>query len=449
MKGLRLFVLTAAAAFGLIAASCIDDNASEGGAARLEFSEPTVDFGTVFTGRASALKALVVYNRGSEGALLSHIGFAGGESSSFRLNVDGMSGHDFSDVEIRGGDSLYVFIDCLVEPTEAVAPFPVSASLEFKTGSESRRVEVEAMGWNAVTLKDTRISGQTSLTAERPYLVEGTLTVEEGATLTLEAGAGLYFHAGAGMRIDGTLIAAGEPGLPVTMQGDRLDYMLPDLAYADLAGQWSGVTLSPQSAGNSLSYLEMKSTLTGLTAEPGSDGLRLSMLNCWLHNSESTVLSIGSGDTEILGSCLSDASAEVVALGGGSHRMMQCTIANYYLFGIPSTPMIGLSGGASVELLNGIVAGLVAPFSDESGARCSSVLFSASGSDDSRFSDCIWGADPMFFTNRDAYIYDYRLQPGSPALGAGNPEWAAECPIDFFGLNRLAAGNPALGAYAD
>ena len=119
MKGLRLIFLTAAAAFGLIAASCISDNVTEGSAARLEFSTPTVDFGTVFTGRASALKPLVVYSRGSEALRLSRIGFSG-SSVPFRLNVDGMSGLDFSDVEIRGGDSIYVFIDCLIEPTEEI-----------------------------------------------------------------------------------------------------------------------------------------------------------------------------------------------------------------------------------------------------------------------------------------------------------------------------------------
>lgn len=448
MKGLRLLILTAVAAFGLIAVSCIDDKVTDGGASRLEFSSPAVDFGTVFTGRASALQPLVVYNRGSEGVRLSRIGFAG-NSVPFRLNVDGMSGREFSDIEIRGGDSLYVFIDCLVEPTEEVRPFPVNASLEFTTGSESRSVSVEATGWNAVTLKDMKISGSVVFTSERPYLVEGTLQVEEGASLLLEAGTGLYFHAGAGMRIDGTLTASGEPGAPVVMQGDRLDLMLPDLAYADLAGQWAGVTFGPLSCDNSITGLEMKGTVSGLTFEAGANGLRLKMLNCWLHNSEGTVLSIGSGDTEILGSCLSDASQEVIATGGGSHKLVQSTVANYYLFGIPSEPMVALGGGATMEICNGIVAGMSAPFSGEGGVTCRNVLFSASGSDDSQFVGCIWGADPMFYTDREAYIYDYRLRPGSPALGAGLVEWAQECPVDFYGVSRLAGGTPALGAYAE
>lgn len=447
MKGLRLSVLTAVAAFGLIAVSCIDDKVTEGEAARLDFSTSVVDFDTVFTGRASALKPLVVYNRGSEAVRISHIGFADG-NAPFRLNVDGQSGRDFSNVEIRGGDSLYVFIDCLVEPTEEVQPFPVSASLEFATGSESRRVSVEALGWNAVMLKNTQISGDVSFTSERPYLVEGTLHVEEEARLVLEAGTGLYFHADAGLRVDGCLTVSGEPGNLVVMQGDRLDYMLPDLAYADLAGQWTGVTFGPSSRGNTLTGLEMKGTVAGLSVEAGDESLRLKMLNCWLHNSEGTVLSVGSGNTEILGSCLSDAAQEVISVSGGSHRLVQCTIANYYLFGVPSGPLVAIGGNASVEVLNGIVAGMSAPFSDEAGVVCRNVLFSASGSDDNQFIDCIWGSDPMFYTDREAYIYDYRLHPGSPALGAGSAPWAEECPVDFYGAYRLSEGEPALGAYA-
>ena len=76
------------------------------------------------------------------------------------------------------------------------------------------------------------------------------------------------------------------------------------------------------------------------------------------------------------------------------------------------------------------------------------VLMKSEGSDDANFQHCLWDADPLFYTVREDYIFDYRLKPDSPAIGAGNPEFVrAPWNIDIDGLNRLADGNPALGAY--
>lgn len=76
------------------------------------------------------------------------------------------------------------------------------------------------------------------------------------------------------------------------------------------------------------------------------------------------------------------------------------------------------------------------------------VLLKSNGSDDANFISCLWDKDPLFYTVREDYYFNYRLKPESPAIGAGNPAYVGEiCLYDIDGLNRLANGNPDLGAY--
>lgn len=53
----------------------------------------------------------------------------------------------------------------------------------------------------------------------------------------------------------------------------------------------------------------------------------------------------------------------------------------------------------------------------------------------------------MFATVREDYIFDYRLLPGSPAIGAADPELTLpEAAIDMYGIPR--GDTPAIGAYS-
>lgn len=53
----------------------------------------------------------------------------------------------------------------------------------------------------------------------------------------------------------------------------------------------------------------------------------------------------------------------------------------------------------------------------------------------------------MYYTEREKYIFDYRLKENSPAIGAADPSMTPGGPgsTDRYGLPRGAA--PDLGAY--
>lgn len=457
--------MTLLVAVGLIATSCINDDIDYSADAILNFSTDTVSFGTLFTGVNSTTARLIVQNRNKKGINISSIRFRDPDTP-FRFNVDGVSGSSFSDVEIRGRDSIYVFIECYIDPTTSPQPFRVADRLEFVTNGVTQEVEVEAYAQNVRRLNALKVTSDMTLTDEMPYLITDSLTVESGATLTVSPGTQMLFHDKAYMTVRGTLNAVGATGKMIDMRGDRIDNVLPNVAYDILAGQWGGVRIAPESFGNRMEFVDMRSTEFGLQIDSCADLSRkkLTIVNSWLHNSQGSVLKSVHANVDAFGACFSEAPLAVVSLTGGIHNFVQCTIANNYLFTavlepnlmlqycLPSEPSRGSLPLMEASFNNCIIYGIGSPISpgDLTGSQVflRNTLLKADGSDDDNFISCIWNEDPLFLTVRSDYYFNYRLAEGSPAIGAGNPAYVTpQCLYDVDGLDRLANGNPDLGAY--
>ncbi|MDE7125169.1 MAG: hypothetical protein K2O12_01635, partial [Muribaculaceae bacterium] len=72
-------------------------------------------------------------------------------------------------------------------------------------------------------------------------------------------------------------------------------------------------------------------------------------------------------------------------------------------------------------------------------------LLRSEGSDNNNFISCLWDVDPLYFTVREDYFFDYRLQPDSPALEAADRSLTRpDACADRYGTVR----NAELGAYA-
>ena len=468
MNALRNIILVLFPLFAIPVTSCINDDITRSPQATLTFSNDTVNFGTIFTDLNTPTARLLVYNRNNKGVIISNIKFRN-PATPFRLNVDGVSGDSFSDVEIRGKDSIYVFLECFIDADQTVEPFRVADQLEFITNGVKQEVEVEAWAWNVNRLHGVNVQQDLTLTSERPYVIFDTLTVESQATLTIEPGAWLLFHDKAAINVKGRLLALGETDNMIRMSGDRLDDILPDVAYDQLAGQWGGIDIAAESFGNRMEFVNMRSSVSGLRVDSCGDlsQNKLTLVNSWLHNSQGSVLSSEYAAVDAYGCCFSEAAGSVVRLIGGKHRFVQCTIANAYLFASLIQPNLYLGHcfdedddvegqplmEASFE--NGIVWGEIGSSiypGDLVGSEIymRNMLFKANGEDDENFINCIWNENPMFYTIRSDYYFDYRLQPDSPALGKGNPSYIVpECLYDMDGVYRLAEGMPALGAYAN
>ncbi len=472
MKNLRnIFKLIALLVVPVLAfSSCIEDSMSSSPSDQPTFSTDTVRLGNLFTLDASPTKSFIVYNRHDKGINISRIGFADDQGSHFRMNVDGLSGREFHNVEIRAKDSIYVFVEATLPENGRNMAVDLLAYIEFQTNGVSNKLPVKATGRDVTRLRgNTRYDSDTRLSADKPYQVFDSLVVEEGVTLTIPAGAELFFHDDARIVVHGTLNVEGTAEAAVSMTGDRFGFVAASIPYEIMSGQWRGIEFTPTSRANNISHATIRNSAEGLRldhvqSDDAAPALRI--INSQVRNTKGYVIEAIHSNVEAAGCELTDASMGIVCLTGGNHLFNHCTFANYYLFtalGGPAVQFVHVNADDAVEgddaalpyvsalISNSIIYGNGSELShgelDETDIYLQNCLLKSSDENDEHFIDCLWDKDPLYFTDREAYLFDYRLHDDSPAFGAGNPSLTLPATAsDAFGTPRDLTA-PALGAY--
>lgn len=451
------------AAVAAVCTGCIEDGFTTSPSDQPAFSVDTLDFGVIYTDELSRASRMVVYNRHSKGLNLQSVKMAGPNAELFRINVDGMSGRELSDIEIRAKDSIFVFVEATLPATDADAPVRVESELQFVVNGVTSRVVVAADGQDIYRLNGLVVDKDTTLRGGRPYRVTDSLVVAPGATLTLDPGVKLMFHDKAYMSVGGTLRSMGTAEQPVRLTGDRAGDVITGVSFDIMSRQWDCIDFLPSSTANYMQYTEVSNTSYGVAVYGDGSDLdepKLTLVNCRLRNSGECVLLAFNASIDARGCEFAEAGAGLVYLLGGNHRFDLCTASNHYLFASAggaawtfvdpenTEDWAGISPTRAL-ITNSITWGIgddVSP-ADLTGQqivfnRC---LFRSKGTDDDNFIECIWDADPLFYTEREKYIFDYRLRPDSPAIGAAYPA-LSDRPLatDFYGTPRAAD----LGAYA-
>ncbi|MCM1331682.1 MAG: hypothetical protein NC248_03635 [Bacteroides sp.] len=444
-----LFGITAAIIF---LSSCIEDGFSNSPSDQPLYSTDTLHIGDVFTAQGTPTRNFIVYNRHSKGMIISSIKFRDPATSGyFRVNVDGLPGKEFNNVEIRAKDSIYVLVEATIPENGFDSPRVIDAPLDFTVNGVTSTVVINISGRDVNRITGETLTADTRFTSSRPYLITDSLVVNPGVTLTIDPGASLYFHDKASLKVRGTLIANGTPEAPINFTGDRTGNVVGGIPYELMSGQWDGVRFYETSRENSLSYLSMRNSTSGITIDSiPSDNAELTLVNCRLRNTKSTVISSRHTSIDAFGCEFAEAPAGVIYLHGGNHRFINCTFSNYYLFAAITGPLIHFDGEEITATIdNSILYGLgsmIKPDNIEGmPVTFRNSLLKPAGSDDDNFIDCIWDADPMFYTVREDYIFDYRLRDGSPAIAAANPALIDPAATDFYGIPR--GNTPDLGAY--
>ena len=465
MNRLLIILLITASALGLFSTSCIEDSFTTSPSDVLTFSVDTLKMGTVFTDEMTTTHRFTVSNRASKSLSIAGISLSGPGAQYFRLNVDGFSGRDFRDVEIRGKDSIFVFVEATLPPNQSDLPVDIEAKIDFMTNGVGQSVVLTATGQDVERIHELTVTSDMTLDAARPYQVFDSIVVAEGATLTLAPGTRLLFHDTARLIVEGSLVSLGTLEQPVTLAGDRTGNVVGQISFDLMSRQWHGVIFRPTSKSNHLTHTLIHNTDEGvvISGDPES-GLRpdLTIINSRLRNSGGLVLDVIHSDIRAIGSEFAEAGEGLVSLRGGSHVFNHCTFANYYLFSYIMGPAIAFShindktdddSGAprtEAEITNSIIYGLGSDLShgDLTNTRIylRNCLLKSAGSDDDNFINCVWDADPLYYTVRNEYIFDYRLHDESPAIGKGDASLnQPEAATDAYGLQRGPA--PNLGAY--
>ena len=136
----------------------LDDHYATNPAYRLSFSTDTLAFDTVFSTVGSTTKQLMIYNKNDEPLNIESILLASGETTGFRINVDGRKGSTFNNVSILEQDSMYVFVEVTVNPNNGNQPLLVQTA----TGNRSR--------WKLTGKMSIYIKEEKHSTVTQPYL---------------------------------------------------------------------------------------------------------------------------------------------------------------------------------------------------------------------------------------------------------------------------------------
>lgn len=241
MKLLNLFLgIAILAALSLSNSSCKKKNLFGDG--NLSFSNDTLVFDTVFTTIGSTTKYFKIYNHQNKALKISDVQLMGGPSSKFKLNLDGVQGSSFSDVEIPSGDSLFCFVEVKLSVNGQNLPVIVEDSVRFTTNGEDQYVKLAVWGQDMYYHYSNTGMGIFDLNEgtwpnDKPHVIYGSAFVDSAKTLNIIGGTNIYLHKSSILwNYKGTLNIDGDYNNKVTIQGDRLE-----ASYNNTPGQYYGI----------------------------------------------------------------------------------------------------------------------------------------------------------------------------------------------------------------
>ncbi len=338
--------------------SCKKDKILTDPSARLQFSKTTIFFDTVFTSIGSTTRHFTVHNTYNQPITISHIRLAGGSSSPFQVNVDGVPTVSSGEVQIAAKDSMYVFVKVTINPNSSLSPVVAMDSILFDFNGKHQDVILQAVGQNVylhkpssyILMADGSSVPYSIATCndiwknDKPHLIFNYLVVDSGCTLTMNPGTKVYLHSGAVLWVykDATLKVLGSSGPSniVNFSGDRLES-----DYANIPGQWGNIWLSALSHHNEINWAVIKNGSIGIladTVEPKFAGVpTLRLTNTIIENmSVAGIYSQGASivaKNVLVSNCAQYSAAITI---GGSCSFSQCTFGDYYNISNRSTPEI-------------------------------------------------------------------------------------------------------------
>lgn len=380
MKRILTFIITISVL--ILWSSCRKDFNFEPSIGNLEFSKDTVYLDTVFTNIGSSTYNLKVYNRTDTDISIPNLRLSQGQASNYRLNVDGMAGKEFENIELLAKDSMFIFIETTFDIQSVVAAnnqFLYTDAIEFDSGSNLQKVELVTLVKDAVFIYPNRdaqgiietltfdvdgdgMDDETSLqgrfledseltfTNEKPYVIYGYAAVDQGKTLTVNPGTRVHFHANSGLlitnnaslKVNGLLSNDAEAlENEVIFEGDRLEPL-----YENIPGQWGTIWLFSGSIDNQINHANIKNATIGILAENNQNAPidKLTITNTQIYNSSNFGI-LGRATSITAKNLVINKAGQSSFAGtyGGKYNFTHCTIANYWTNSFRQFPALFLN----------------------------------------------------------------------------------------------------------
>jgi hypothetical protein len=445
--------------------SCTKESFTNNSSVRLLTSEDTLHFDTVFTTTGSVTQFVKIINNNDQGIHINFVRLAGGASSPFHINVDGIPGPQVNKVDVASGDSVYVFVTVSINQNSTALPFLVTDSIEVNYNGNTRWIQLDAYGRNAHFFRNKVIKTTETWNDDLPYVILGRLTVDTNALLTINKSCKIYMHADAPFIVNGTLQVNGEKydSTRVLFTGDRLDD-----PYHNFPASYPGLIFTDVSRNNTINYAIIKNAYQGIVVTDPSPTTKLVINESIIENAyDAGLIGINCSITA-RNLLVSNCGKNILLVKGGDYQFTHCTVASFsnryiqhkdpvliltnYLGQGPSLVTNPLSAVFRNCIFWGEENGLV---SDEvvvakQGINSFTVLFEnvlwrvQTPPPGITSSNIINNQDPQFETiNTSQSSYSFRLKASSPAVNKGVPTPAT---LDLDG-NPRPVGLPDLGAY--
>ena len=360
--------------------SCRKDFEFSPSTGSLEFSKDTIYLDTVFSNIGSSTYNLKVYNRSDNDIVIPTVRLSLGEASNYRLNVDGLAGKQFENVELLAKDSLFIFVETTIDInsfTNTDDTFLYTDKIEFDTSSNLQTVELVTLVQDAIfiypnrdsnkvietltlnvgdELVETELQGrelqpnELNFTNAKPYVIYGFAAVPNGETLTIDAGARIHFHSESGLIVNegATLQVNGSFSNnqellenEVIFEGDRLE---PN--FSETPGQWGTIWLFDGSLNNTINYATIKNATVGILCDgnPNEINNKLTITNSKIYNTSS--FGVLGRNTSIAGENLvinNSGQSSFAGTIGGKYNFTHSTIVNYWNNGFRQLPSVLLN----------------------------------------------------------------------------------------------------------
>ena len=455
MRNLLFFVM------GLILFSCKKENITNDPSDLLQTSTDSLHFDTVFTSTGSITQFVRIINNNNKAIIISSVSLAGGSSSPFRINVDGVPGPEVNNLKIGENDSAYIFVTVTINPDASTLPFIVRDSIGISYNGNVQYIQLDAYGRNAHFFRNRQISGIETWNNDLPYVILGGITVEANAILNINKSCRIFMHADAPFIVNGTLNVNGEKydSTRVVFTGDRLDE-----PYRDFPAGYPGIIFSNSSTNNVLNYATIKNAYQGIVVTGPSSFTKLRLNETIIDNAyDAGILAINSS-IEARNVLVSNCGKNIFLVNGGQYNFTHCTAVSFSNNYIQHrNPVLVISNFLNQEVndLNAVFRNCIF-WGEENGLVQNEVEVLKQGNSAFyvNFDQVLWNVqnapgniissgiinnqDPDFeFINTADRIYNFRLKGNSPALEKGVNTGIL---TDLDG-NPRAVGLPDLGAY--
>lgn len=448
-------------------------NSDEG--TKLEFSADTVLFDTVFTTVSSSTRTFTVHNTTGSPVEVD-IALAGGKQSYYSINVDGVAGTEFRNVEIPAHDSLFIFVKVNIDPTNQNTPYLVTDSVMFYQKERTQSVQLVAFGQDAHFIVPN--AGSASMpyrivahehehmhwTNDKPWVIYGWAVVDSLGKLTIDPGTKVYVHKGGGIWVYryGNIHINGTLDEPVTITGDRLESF-----FANDYAMWNALWINEGNEDNLIENTIISNASYGIHLEALEEytGNKTVINNSVIHNNQEMGIRAEGANLEMNNCQVSNNGKYSLALMVGNFTLNHVTVANYFTQSSRKTPALALTnnfvktevmggeaynvtyvGDANAVFNNCIFYGSLSNevgFGKENGAELNYTFRNCIVKRDSihneHFIQCV-NANPKFIAT---YKQNYNIEETSPAVDAGMEGLGIATDI----LGRPRNGLPDIGAY--